>query len=107
MASLVPLLKVQALGAFGVGRLMNEHDPKAKRKLVLAAIGIVLLTVYAVAYMWAIGQAFVALGAEEALPCLAVATAGVGCMFSTLIKANGLLFRLKDFDLVVTMPVPL
>lgn len=107
MASLVPLLKVQVLGAFGVGRLMNERDPKAKRKLVLAAIGIVLLTVYAVAYMWAIGQAFVALGAEEALPCLAVATAGVGCMFSTLIKANGLLFRLKDFDLVVTMPVPL
>lgn len=107
MASLVPLLKVQALGAFGVGRLMNERDPKAKRKLVLAAIGIVLLTVYAVAYMWAIGQAFVALGAAEALPCLAVATAGVGCMFSTLIKANGLLFRLKDFDLVVTMPVPL
>ena len=107
MASLAPLLKVQALGAFGVGRLMNERDPRAKRKLVLAAVGIVLLVVYVLAYLWAVGQAFVALGAAEALPCLAVATAGAGCMLPTFIKANGLLFRLKDFDLVVSMPVPL
>lgn len=107
MASLAPLLKVQVLGAFGVGRLMNEHDPKARRRLVLAAVGAALLTVYAMAYMWAVGQTFVALGAASALPCLAVAMAGVGCMPPTFIKANGLLFRLKDFDFVVSMPVPL
>ena len=48
MASFAPLLRVQALGAFGVGRLMNERDPKARRRLVLAAVGIGLLVVYAV-----------------------------------------------------------
>ena len=107
MASLVPLLRVQALGAFGVGRLMNEHDPKARRRLVLAAVGVALLAVYVVAYMWVVGQAFVALGAADALPGLAVAAAGVGCVFSTFAKANGLLFGFRDFDLVVSMPAPL
>lgn len=107
MASLAPLLRVQALGAFGVGRLMNERDPRVRRKLVLAAVGIALLVVYVVAYMWTVGQTLVLIGAAEALPCLAVTTAGVGCVFSTFVKANGLLFRLKDFDLVVTMPTPL
>ena len=107
MASLAPLLRVQALGAFGVGRLMNDHDPKARRRLALAAVGVALLAVYVVAYMWAVGQAFVALGAAGALPGLAVAAVGVGCVFSTFAKANGLLFRFRDFDLVVSMPAPL
>lgn len=107
MASLALLLKVQALGAFGVGRLMNERDPRARGKLVLAAVGIALLVVYVVAYMWTVGQTFVALGAVEALPCLAVTTVGVGCVLSTFVKANGLLFRFKDFDLVISMPTPL
>ncbi len=107
MASLAPLLKVQALGAFGVGRLMNERDPRARRRLVLAAVGIGLLVVYVVGYMWMVGKTLVALGAVEALPCLAVTTAGVGCVFSTFVKANGLLFRFGDFDLVVSMPAPL
>ena len=107
MASLAPLLRVQALGAFGVGRLMNERDPKARRRLALAAVGVALLAVYVVAYMWAVGQAFVALGAAGALPGLAVAAVGVGCVFSTFAKSNGLLFRFRDFDLVVSMPAPL
>lgn len=107
MASLISLLRVQALGAFGVGRLMNERDPRARRRLVLAAVGIVLLAAYVVAYLWAVGQAFVLVGAAGALPCLAVAMAGVGCVFSTFVKANGLLFGFRDFDLVVTMPAPL
>ncbi len=107
MASLAPLLRVQALGAFGVGRLMNERDPKARRRVVLAAVGISLLVAYAVGYMWMVGKTLVALGAVEALPCLAVTTAGVGCVFSTFVKANGLLFRFGDFDLVVSMPAPL
>ena len=107
MASFAPLLRVQALGAFGVGRLMNERDPRARRRLVLAAVGIGLLVVYVVGYMWMVGKTLVALGAVEALPCLAVTTAGVGCVFSTFVKANGLLFKFGDFDLVVSMPAPL
>lgn len=107
MASFAPLLRVQALGAFGVGRLMNERDPKARRRLVLAAVGIGLLVVYTVVYMWMVGQTLVLIGAAGALPCLAVTTVGVGCVFSTFVKANGLLFRFRDFDLVVSMPTPL
>ena len=107
MASLAPLLRVQMLGAFGVGRLLNERDPRAKAKLALAAVGITALGVLAAAYAWTLGQAFVALGSADALPCLAVAASGAGCAFSAFAKANGLLFGFKDFDLVVSMPAPL
>ena len=104
MSSLGPLLRVQLLGAFGVGRLLNERDPKAKRKLALAAVGVALL---AVGYAWMIGSSLATVGVADALPALAVAVSGVGCVFSTFVKANGLLFGFKDFDLVVTMPAPL
>lgn len=103
----IPLLKVQLLGAFGIGRLMNECEPKAKRKLILVAAGIVLLAIFAISYAGAIGYALAISGAIDALPVLAVAISGIGCVFATFVKANGLLFGFKDFDAVVTMPVPL
>ncbi len=107
MSSLAPLLRVQLLGAFGIGRLLNERDPAARRRLVLAAAGVVLLAALATGYAWAVGSSLAAAGASDALPALAVAVSGVGCAFSTFAKANGLLFGFKDFDLVVTMPAPL
>lgn len=107
MNSLAPLLKVQLLGAFGIGRLLNERDPKARHRLALAATGVALLAMLAVGYAWIIGSQLSAVGAANALPALAVAVSGVGCVFSTFVKANGLLFGFKDFDLVVTMPAPI
>lgn len=105
MASLIPLLKVQMLGAFGIGRLVNEHDARARRKGFLAAAAVVLLAAIAAAYMTAVGSTLVAMRAEDALPCLAVAASATGCLFSTFFKANGLLFRFKDFDQVISAPV--
>lgn len=107
MSSLAPLLRVQMLGAFGIGRLLNEREPAARRRLVLGAAGVVLLAALAAGYAWAVGGSLAAAGASDALPALAVAVSGVGCAFSTFAKANGLLFGFKDFDLVVTMPAPL
>lgn len=107
LGGLRALLKVQMLGAFGIGRLVNERDPKARLKLALAAMGIVLVAALVAGYAWAMGSALALAGAAEALPALSVAVAGAGCAFSTFAKANGLLFGFKDFDLVVTMPVPL
>lgn len=107
MNSLRCLLRVQLLGAFGIGRLLNEREPKARRKLVMAAVGVALLALLAAGYAWAVGSVLAAVGAAGALPALAVAVSGAGCVFSTFAKANGLLFGFKDFDLVVTMPVPL
>lgn len=105
MASLAPLLKVQMLGAFGIGRLMNEHDAKSRRKCLLFAAAAALLVVLAAVYMAAVGSTLVAMRATDALPCLAVAISSTGCLFSTFFKAGGLLFGFKDFDQVVSAPV--
>lgn len=107
MRSLLILLRVQLLGAFGIGRLLNERDPRARRKLALAAAGIALLAALAAGYLWMLGRSLAQIGAANSLPALAVTMAGAGCVLSTLAKANGLLFGFKDFDLVVTMPAPL
>lgn len=107
MTSFVSLLKVQLFGAFGIGRLLNERNSASRRRLALAAAGIVLLALLAAGYAGSIGAALAAVGAADALPALAVAASGVGCAVAAFVKANGLLFGFKDFDLVVTAPVPL
>ncbi|RGY30769.1 hypothetical protein DXA43_09610, partial [Collinsella sp. OF02-10] len=68
MSSLAPLLRVQMLGAFGIGRLLNEREPAARRRLVLGAAGVVLLAALAAGYAWAVGGSLAAAGASDALP---------------------------------------
>ena len=74
---------------------------------MISVFGVILLAVLIVTNAWSVASALVHIGAADALPSIAVATVSLGCAVTTFIKANGLLFGFKDFDLVVTMPVPL
>ena len=107
MGSLAALVKVQVYGAFGIGRLLHSRDARERGRLVISVFGVILLAVLIVTNAWSVASALVHIGAADALPSIAVATVSLGCAVTTFIKANGLLFGFKDFDLVVTMPVPL
>ena len=107
MGSLAALVKVQVYGAFGIGRLLHSRDARERGRLVISVLGAILLVVLIVTNAWSVASALVHIGATDALPSIAVAAVSLGCAVTTFIKANGLLFGFKDFDLVVTMPVPL
>ncbi|MCI2240985.1 hypothetical protein [Adlercreutzia faecimuris] len=107
MRKLGLLLKVQLLGMFGLNRVI--HAGSARDKARLAGLGMVfaLVGVLAVAYAYGTGAGLVMLGAAEAVPVLAVVAGSLVGVLVTFLKANGLLFGFKDFDLTMSLPVPL
>lgn len=99
------LLRVQALGLFGINRALHGGSRRDRMRVAAIAVGAVLLV--GVCALYAFGMAFslVQLGAGEAVPALAVAVGSLAGAALTFLKANGLLFGFRDFDLVMSLPV--
>ncbi|WP_019239351.1 MULTISPECIES: hypothetical protein [Enorma] len=87
--------------------LIRSLTPGSRRiGMALAVVAGVLLVAFAALYLAVLGLTLVSFGLGSALPAFAVAlSALVGVVF-TFLKANGTLFGLTDFDLVMSLPVP-
>lgn len=70
---------------------------------VLAGIALVGL---AALYLVLLGITLISFGLEAAIPAFAVALSALAGVIFTFLKANGTLFGLADFDLVMSLPVP-
>lgn len=87
--------------------LVRSLTPGSRRiGMALAVVAGVLLVAFAALYLAVLGLTLVSFGLGSALPAFAVAlSALIGVVF-TFLKANGTLFGLTDFDLVMSLPVP-
>lgn len=101
----VALVRVQLLGMFGINRARHSKDPKERNKLIFLSIGVVLLAALFLAYstMMAVGLALSGLG--EVMPAFMLTISSVITLVTTITKSNGVLFGLKDYDTIMSMPV--
>ena len=77
---------------------------RASALLVVAAS--VFLVAIAAAYMVMLGATLIGFGMGNALPAFAVALSAVAGVAFTFLKANGALFGITDFNLVMSLPIP-
>lgn len=106
MRPFVLLLKIQLLGLFGINKALHADAAKAKRSIALAALAVAGIVALAALYVSSIAQMFVALHLEESVPLVAVLVGAVAGAVAAFLKANGVLFAFKDYDLVMSLPVP-
>ena len=66
----------------------------------------VLLCLLGVFYLALTGISLISFGLADAIPAFAVVMGAVGGVVFTFLKANGTLFGLADFDLVMSLPIP-
>ena len=59
----------------------------------------------AVAYVASVAGSFAQVGLVDAIPLVAVLVASVAGAVAAFLKANGVLFAFKDYDLVMSLPV--
>lgn len=109
MRSFFLLLRVQLLA------LANSLMPRRRSgstgrantgRIALAVLGGGALTLLCVFYMGMLGLGLAALGLGEAIPAFAVVVGALASVVFTFLKANGTLFGLADFDLVMSLPIP-
>ena len=106
MRSFILLLKIQLLGLFGINKTLHADPAKARRTLALAALAVAAIVLFAAAYSSGVAQALVQMGLPEAIPLVAVLVGAVAGAVAAFLKTNGVLFGFKDYDLVMSLPVP-
>lgn len=106
MRSFILLLKIQLLGLFGINKTLHADPAKARRTLALAALAVAAIVLFAAAYSSGVAQALVEMGLPEAVLLVAVLVGAVAGAVAAFLKTNGVLFGFKDYDLVMSLPVP-
>ena len=87
--------------------LVRSLTPGSRRiGMALTVLLGVLLVGFAALYLAVLGLTLVGFGPGSALPAFAVALSALAGVVFTFLKANGTLFGLTDFDLVMSLPVP-
>ena len=104
MKPFILLLKIQLLGLFGINKTLHADPAKAKRTLALAALVVAAVVLFASAYSAGVAQGLVQIGLAEAVPLVAVLVGAIAGACAS--QQNGVLFGFKDYDLVMSLPVP-
>lgn len=99
------LMRMQFYQVLGINRVLHSHDPKEKRRaLGIGATALLLLTVLVV-YSALLAFGLTQIGLTELLPTLAVLVASMLTIVLSFMKSSGVLIGLKDYDLVMSLPV--
>jgi ABC-2 type transport system permease protein len=103
------LFRIQALGFFGINKMLYSRDKKEKSKFIRMAVMIAFVAISILAsllvYEFMFMDSFSKAGMPELMPAIMMAAAAVVTMFTTVYKVNGLIIGFKDFDIIMSMPI--
>ena len=110
MKKLLYLLRVDALGVLGINRLRHSANRAAKRKaggaLALAAFAGICVFGTALLYFYMMTSMFAALGMPELILGIAAVAGAVVTVITSVVSAPNILFSFRDFDQVLSLPIP-
>ena len=99
------LLKMQLYNFFGINRMLHSHSKKEKQKsMLLGALAIVILGLM-ITYSALFSAGLAGMGAASLLPTLSVLVCSLITLVLTFLKGSGVLFGLRDYDMVMSLPV--
>jgi len=108
MRKLLLLLRLNRLELFGVNKLLN--DPKRRRRarilVPLMALGMLAILGVVGVYCFGICYGLNWMGALDVFPVMMAAVSSVTVLMTTVFKASDALFQSRDFDLVLSLPIP-
>lgn len=101
------LLKTM-LTATGSGNVLKYSEDAQKKKRVKGGIAAkIILYTMLVAYAVLMSIGYGVAGIAEAIPVTAVLTIVIISFFFTVLKTNGYLFNFKEYDMLMSMPIPI
>ena len=99
------LFKIQLYNLFDINRLLHSHDKKEKKRILcigaagLAIVGILLYL------SGCISSTFANIGLVQAIPTLVIVIYSLIVLLLTFLKSSGALVGMKDYDMVMSLPV--
>lgn len=110
MRKLRLLLRVNALNIFNINRLRHAADKKEKTKAVWTLIGFTLVGLMIAGqmgmYSYVLASALNGMDALPIMPGYIVMSASLVIIFTTVYKSAGTLFGFRDYDALMSLPIP-
>lgn len=99
------LLKMQLYNLFGINRILHSHSKKEKqRSMALGGIFILVIGLM-IAYSTIISISLASMGAVNVLPTISALVCSLITLILTFLKSSGVLIGLRDYDMVMSLPV--
>ena len=97
------LLKMQLYNLFGINRILHSHSKKEKQRSM--ALGGILVIGLMIAYSTIISISLASMGTVNVLPTISALVCSVITLILTFLKSSGVLIGLRDYDMVMSLPV--
>ena len=99
------LLKMQLYNLFGINRILHSHSKKEKhRSMALGGIFILVIGLM-IAYSTIISISLASMGTVNVLPTISALVCSVITLILTFLKSSGVLIGLRDYDMIMSLPV--
>lgn len=99
------LLKMQLYNLFGINRILHSHSKKEKqRSTVLGGLAILIIGLM-ITYSTIISMSMASMGAVNILPTISALICSLITLILTFLKSSGVLIGLRDYDMVMSLPV--
>ena len=103
------LIKVQLLTFFGINKAIKTKDEERKKRLLFMGIGLVFgsILLLMISFLFSSGLAYTFRKVDkmDLLPAITMSIASIIALFTTIYKANGILYAFNDYDFVMSMPI--
>lgn len=99
------LLKMQLYNLFAINRILHSHDKKEQKQILfigIAGLSLIAILLYLSGY---ISFVFADIGLVQAIPTLMIVIYSLVVLLLTFLKSSGAFIGLKDYDMVMSLPV--
>lgn len=99
------LLKMQFYNFLGINRILHSHNKKEKQKNAVIGILVIIALGLMIAYSTLFSAGLASMGDADILPTISALICSLVTLVLTFLKSSGILFGLRDYDMVMSLPV--
>jgi len=100
------LVKNRLMAQLGINVFRHEKDIRKKNGKIAVMIALILCFIMITGYCGVMSVAYAHLGMLELIPGIAMVMSSLITLFFTMFKTHGEFFGMKDYDLMMSLPVP-
>lgn len=100
------LVKNRLSAQLGINVFRYEKDKRKRTNKIVTTVAILICLVTAAFYCGGMAYGYAYMGLEELIPGIALVISSLMTVFFTMFKTNGELFGFKDYDRIMSLPIP-
>lgn len=105
MLETLRLLKIQLLNFFNFNEARYSRDPKKKNRLTMLMVVMTFVGAMVIFYVGIMAYSLCFMGMGRIVPAFVLAMTSVVILFFTIFKAGGVMFQVKNYEMLISLPM--